>query len=181
VADRSEPLPEHDQFAESYRRFERRLAFLARQRGIPPDDCDDLVHEVFTRALAGYHRGALRDEDYLAGWIFGIFANVVADYWRTHERRDRLAPTTALTDLIPSRAPGPEAHLRVQQALSRLPARHRFALVLNTMAGLTTEEIAPLLRRSPGRVGAILAEAKHLFRLHYSGAEEGPRRRRLKR
>jgi len=50
--------------------------------------------------------------------------------------------------------------------------------MLNCREGLKTREIAPLLKLSPGRTGAILAEAKEMLRRRLAGTEEktGPQR-----
>jgi RNA polymerase sigma factor (sigma-70 family) len=180
VAEDEQSEVDADQFEALFRRYGPRLRLVARARGVPDSDCDDLIQDVFRRALEGYQAGALRDPEKLAAWCHGIFKNRLADYWRTRLRREELLPEGPLSDQI--RAPQhdfAETH-RVRQALAKLPKRHRLALVLNTTGGLTTQEIAPFLRRSPGRTGAILAEAKHLFRIHYAEGEETDSPRRLK-
>jgi DNA-directed RNA polymerase specialized sigma24 family protein len=62
-----------------------------------------------------------------------------------------------------------------------LPPRHLLVLMLHVREGLKTHEIAPLLNLSHGRTGAILAEAKQLFRRGLTNAEEtkAPRRQKL--
>ena len=66
-----------------------------------------------------------------------------------------------------------------EEVLGSLPARHWLVLVLNVREGLKTREIAPLIGLSPGRTGAILTEAKEMFRQGVAAGEENPSRMRL--
>lgn len=173
---------DHGEWTALYNRFGRRLLLLAAGRGIPASSREDLVHEVFCRAIEGRRAGVPKNSQDLAGWMYGIFNHVVADHWRTRARHERLLPPGD-SQLLECAAVTPldeNLSLAVRRSLARLSRRHRLVLILNAYQGLTINEIAPLLGRAPGTVGAILAEAKKRFRAEFRAAEESLVVRRLK-
>jgi RNA polymerase sigma factor (sigma-70 family) len=175
------PPNDDGRIEELYERFAPALKLFARRRGVPPEDCEDLVHDVFHRALNGWREDVVRDQTKLEGWIYGIFKNVVKDYHRRSQNRQRLLPPAGEQELERTgtfRDPDLDRHVRA--AFARLSKRHRLALALNVVRGLTTNEIALILNRSSGRTGAILAEAKRLFRQYCDEGEENGRTKRLK-
>ena len=99
-------------------------------------EAEDLVAEAFCRALARW--GAISAYDNPATWVRRVAWNLAtsrlrrAAFVRRFLRRQR--PATA-------EGPGPE-RLDLEQALSELNERHRKAVILRYMAGMTSAEIA---------------------------------------
>ena len=117
------------------------VAFRVRE----PADVDDLVGEVFRRAVAG---PVPVDEGAWPAWLFRVAHNAVVDHYR---RRRFTNPLTFAFDR-PDDAPGlPERAIRTEQlratdaALRRLPGRQRAAIYLRYYDGLDFSEVATVL------------------------------------
>lgn len=119
------------------------------------DDAEDLVQEVLVRVQRGlrtYQPGSIR------GWLGRITTNAFLDDARRRTRR----PSVALPDdpdLVlppsPSAADAAEAEGLsddLQQALARLPADYRVAVVLSDVVGLPYADIADQLDIPVGTV-----------------------------
>src|SRR5579883_2588712 len=119
--------------------------------------------------------GSLRDPDRLANWLYGV-AHRTSRKARSRSGRRRLqdAREESMTDLafqLADREPPLDlAHARreeaalVHQELERLPEKHRAAIVLCCLEGLTIEEAAGRLRCTPGAVRGRLAQARSRLR-----------------
>jgi RNA polymerase sigma-70 factor, ECF subfamily len=99
-------------------------------------EAEDLVAEAFCRALARW--GAISAYDNPATWVRRVAWNLATSRLRRAAVLRRFLrwqrPATA-------EGPGPE-RLDLEQALSELNERHRKAVILRYMAGMTTAEIA---------------------------------------
>lgn len=176
-------LDEHDLAALCERTRPRLLAFL-RQRGVAAD-ADDVVQETLLAATEKFRADGFVGVDSLEDWIYGVLKHKLLDHRRSlgragsrlvaiGEGKDDEAP--AETRLV-SGEPNAEFLVLVAQAMESLPPRHWLILMLNQQQGLKTREIAPVVGLSPGRTGAILAEAKEMVRRALSGEEKRcPRR-----
>jgi RNA polymerase sigma-70 factor, ECF subfamily len=157
-----------EEFARIY--FER-FVYLARRKGVPRQECQDVAQEALLAALSQMQRGLFRGESRLSTWLEHVLHGKALDYWRTQrsgavvpleelagEDLDSLvqalaAPTTA-SDLV----------LAVRQALQTLPPQPRAILLLNRTYGYTLEEISRMLEMTRGQVGWRLTVAEDLFR-----------------
>ena len=117
------------------------VAFRVRE----PADVDDLVGDVFRRAVAG---PVPADESAWPAWLFRVAHNAVVDHYR---RRRFINPLTFAFDR-PDDAPGlPERAIRGEQlratdaALRRLPGRQRAAIYLRYYEGLDFSGVATAL------------------------------------
>jgi RNA polymerase sigma-70 factor (ECF subfamily) len=168
-------------------RFREYVGHLCRRAAVPAADCEDVVQEALMAAHRQLRAGQFRGDCALSTWLFRIARGCVADYWR---RRSRM-PGSASTDVPADDASAErsllaefstpaaqENRIFVQQILDAMPLRLSLILRLNVHHGLTTAQIAPYLHLSSGRTGALLAEAKDLFRT-LARAEEVPPPRRL--
>ena len=172
-------------FCQKYR---RRLEYLCVKRGVPFEDSRDLAQEALATAVHQMRAGLFRGETSPESWLIRILLNRVADYWRARGREGIRVP---LQDCVDAEEQGgvvcaslpyqdPDLTLAIEETLRAIPDEHRVILLLNALEGYTTREIAKLLGRSEGRVGALLAEAKHMFRSITWNTEENLIRRRLK-
>ena len=146
--------------------YAERLRRIAWRRGVADQDLEDVVQDVMVAAIRGIQDGTFQERSQLGTWLTGILKNKIADYWRKAEERG--SRTVALSGTIES---GPyymprtiEARVDLDNALEQLPDDHRVILLLNASEGLTTAEIAVLLRRNANTVGRILANAKQRLR-----------------
>ena len=121
-------------------------AFLARR--VPPGvDADDLVQEVFLRAIR--HADSLRRTDRPEAWLYQIARNALRDALRARLRRDgRHDPIDSDDDL--AAAPDPTADRAAEAELApcltsmvdRLPEPYRTAITLTTLQGTSQAEAA---------------------------------------
>jgi RNA polymerase sigma-70 factor (ECF subfamily) len=99
-------------------------------------EAEDLVAEAFCRALA--RCGSIGSYDNPATWVRRVAWNLATSRLRraTVLRRFLRRQRPAVAE-----APGPD-RLDLEQALSELNVRHRKAVILRYMAGMSTAEIA---------------------------------------
>lgn len=133
---------------------------LVRVMGVGEPELDDLVQEVFARALAGVHR--LSYAGALTSWLTNI---AVFTGRETIRRRSRWRWLGFVAN--PPERPGPQASPEVSEAaravyalLDRLPVDERIAFALHEVDGMDLDEVAaacgvsvPTVRRRLARAG----------------------------
>jgi RNA polymerase sigma-70 factor (ECF subfamily) len=133
-------------------RVERFLAFRTRDQ----DLVADLAQDVFLRALRGL--AGLRERERFGAWVLTIAQRAVADHWAAAERHreERVqasAPTAGWAEV-------PDiGWLDVAQAAARLSDDHQAVLALRFAAGLSLEDTARALDRSPDAVKQLQRRA----------------------
>jgi RNA polymerase sigma-70 factor (ECF subfamily) len=148
----------HDQFYPEIYRY-------ALYRVGDAEVASDIAAEVFLRLLDSLH-GGKPPRTTLRGWLFGVAAHQVADYWR----QGRVS--AALPDDLPdghSVAGEVEERLRrveVRQALRRLTEDQQQILAFRFGDGFSVEESAALMGRSVTAVKALQFRALEALRRH---------------
>ena len=145
-------------------------AYLCRLVG-EPHLAEDLAHDTFVKAYRALDR-LPEDANYRA-WLYRIATNTALD----HLRRRRLISWVPLFDN--DRHPATHTCFReesleaiaVQRTLARLAPRYRIPLVLFACQGLSTHEIAAILKISQGAVKTRLFRARERFRRLYAPEE----------
>ncbi len=164
-------------------KYRPRFEQIAAKNGIPITDCPDVAQEALAAAASQIRRGLFRRDSTLGTWLFTILKGKIADYRRSH----RLVPMPSPIEsdvvdrpsLSMSHGASQELCIVVREVLGSLPPEHRLILLLNQQDGFTIDEIAMRLGRSRGRVGALLAEAKRMFRERMRPRETSRQIRRL--
>lgn len=130
---------------------------------IPRDEVDDLVQEVFLKAMR--QLGSLREPDAFGGWLAMIARNTVTD------ARRRARPTQELNEELPAPESGAnEAEAEAVLRLIRgLPEAYREPLVLRLVEGMTGPEIAERTGLTPGSVRVNLHRGYALLRERLAG------------
>lgn len=120
----------------------------------PAADAEDATAETF-RAALGRLRFPIRRPEARA-WLLAVARRKIAD----HHRRRRHAPLEAETP-----APSADADLgpAVRALLAAMPPDQAQALVLKYVLGLSTEETARALGRSPAAANSLLQRARATF------------------
>jgi RNA polymerase sigma-70 factor (ECF subfamily) len=163
--------------------FQRRL-----QPRVSPSD---VVQEALLRAHRHFHQFRGQTEHELTAWLREILVNSLARFVERHVRaakRDlrREVPLEAFGDAVASFAQvssdGPpsassglvqaEASSRLTQLLAQLPEQYREVLVLRNLQGLSFEEVAVRLDRSPGATRMLWLRAIEKLRSAYRKAGE---------
>jgi RNA polymerase sigma-70 factor (ECF subfamily) len=147
-------------FAALYDHYFRRVYNYVRYRVQAAQAADDIVAQVFERALGRIE--SYRPERAPFGvWLFAIARNAVNDYLRAKRRR-RWLSLEVLRDRA-SAEPRPEevaihseTRAELLAAVARLSDRERDLIALKFAAGMTNRRIAKLTGLSESNVGVIL-------------------------
>jgi RNA polymerase sigma-70 factor, ECF subfamily len=140
---------------------ERRVLRIALHLLHDPQDAQDAAQEVFLRLYK--HLRRLNPAEACEPWLFRVTVNVCHDIAR---RRPR---SVALNDMPDPAAAQPDAHHAVERAqqrelvrraLGHLGEKERAALVLRDVEGLTTREVAQILRSSEATVRSQVCSAR---------------------
>jgi RNA polymerase sigma-19 factor, ECF subfamily len=141
-----------------------------------PADVDDLMQEVFARALG---RRAELVEDPI-GYLFGIAWNVIADFRKVSGDRRCVVFDSSVVESTAEQPPDAvvgaaaaqealvsqiDAERAVAKALSQLPATHKKVLLLTIGDGLSYAEAAAELHLSVHTVKKYAYQAKAQIRM----------------
>jgi RNA polymerase sigma factor (sigma-70 family) len=140
-----------------YREFQPPI--LRYLRAQAPSDSEDLASEVWLDAAAGLVRFE-GDEDGFRRWLFTIAHRRLVDQRRRDaryrslvgaiERRERESPLNGETD--PVAANGAETAIGL---ISRLPRDQSEVVLLRVVGGLTADEAAAIMGKTPGAVRVL--------------------------
>jgi len=138
-------------FGGLYARYVRMVHGILLAR-VPASDVDDLVQDVFLRALP--RLGDLRDVARFGPWLAAITRNRANDYYR--QTRAVTAVTESLPEdeaELPTSNTAPDAEATMILAFVRsLPDAYRETLILRLVEGMTGPEIAARTGLTPGSV-----------------------------
>jgi RNA polymerase sigma-70 factor (ECF subfamily) len=153
-----------DAGAAFYDRFAKSVHALVFRLMGPDPELDDVVHDVFVRALESLPR--LRDPSALRSWVFGVAVRTVGIRFqkRTRQRWLRfMAP-----EEVPEMAALPETELGealrdVYAILAGMRPEERIALVLHRVEGLPLEHAAAACDTSLATFRRRLARGEEKF------------------
>jgi RNA polymerase sigma-70 factor, ECF subfamily len=159
-------------FGGLYARYARMVHGILLAR-VPAHDVDDLVQDVFLRALP--RLCDLRDVTRFGPWLAAITRNRANDYYR------QTRAVTAVTDSLPEdeaelpaskTAPDEEAVL-ILAFVRSLPETYRETLILRLVEGMTGPEIAARTGLTPGSVRVNLYRGMQQLREKLAEASRG--------
>ena len=138
-----------------------------------PDLADDLAQDVFFTVYQKLDK--LSDNRSFVAWLYRIARNHAISYLR----RQRLRQTVSLDRLLPRLVPrhgGSQPsdaetlclHDAIQQAIDGLSSAERDAMLLHSIAGFSTAEIAEALGISTAAAGRRISRGKNHFRRRYA-------------
>ena len=127
----------------------------------------DISQEAFIRVLRSI--ASCDPERGFRAWFDRVVVNLSIDYLRKH-RKARRVPLDLITE--PEAAgEGPriesqrlETRERVHEVLEELPLKHRTVLAMRDIDGMSCDEIARILGKSPGTVRWRLNRARGAFK-----------------
>lgn len=131
-------------------------------------DAEDLTEEVFLKvwkALPGYRQRGLP----FTGFLFRVARNALTDHYRRSRRQQ--APLPLEETQVPDPGADPAQALaaslerrRIRQVLAQLRGDYRTVLTLRFFSGLSTEQVAALMGKSPGAVRVLQHRALSALR-----------------
>lgn len=159
-------------FGGLYARYARMVHGILLAR-VPASDVDDLVQDVFLRALP--RLCDLRDVARFGQWLAAITRNRANDYYR--KTRAATAVTESLPEdegELPASNSAPDAEAAMILAFVRsLPEAYQEPLILRLVEGMTGPEIAARTGLTPGSVRVNLHRGMQQLREKLSQASRG--------
>ena len=151
-------------FEELYRRNVGRVFALCMRMAGDAALAEELAQDVFVRAWEKL--GTFRGDSAFSSWLHPLTVNVALTERRSRRRRTaRVMTTDDLTPFEkPTRAPGPEMGLDLENALKTLPPGARSVFVLHDVEGYRHQEIAELTGVAEGTSKAQLHRARRMLR-----------------
>jgi len=147
-------------------RFQRLVAGVAGRHGVPREDVEDVVSEVFLKVYKNLHR--YRPEHPFSTWIYRLALNHMVDQAR---RRRRERGRTEMPEQVEDPAPGPREEVLgderagfVRTAMRELDPRYRESITLVYVEGLKVDEAARILGVPEGTVKTRLMRGREALR-----------------
>ena len=154
-------------FGHLYERYARMVhgVLLAR---VPLGEVDDLVQDVFMRALR--RLSTLRENGSFGGWLAAIARNLANDYYRRSVPEDQLTDDTPDSEAKRGIPEGDRAGqaAAVLDAVRCLPDAYRETLILRLVEGMTGPEIAARTGMTHGSVRVNLHRGMEQLRAKLS-------------
>ncbi|MEU8298844.1 SigE family RNA polymerase sigma factor [Micromonospora sp. NPDC048909] len=136
-------------------------------------EAEDAVAEAFMRAWQRWH--SVREADSPEAWVRRVASRIAVSSWRKTFNRVRAHRRAAVEQSVPGLN---EDHVALLQALQRLSANQRRAVVLHHLNDLSVAEVAAEMQAPVGTVKTHLARgrsamARMLGEAHQEGTTHG--------
>ena len=152
-------------FTELVRQYQQMIHSLAYRMTGSMHDAEDLAQESFVRAWQ--HLDTFQGESKFSTWLCRIAMNACLNWRKREGRRGEIHETWAkdtLTERPPSEGRSVDLNQRVQQALERLPAKQRAAIVLTVYQELSHAEAARSLNCTEATISWRVFAARNKLR-----------------
>ncbi len=152
------------QLTESYRALRLAMLGFLRKHVNDASLAEDLLHDVFLKALAAAERGNMPDAPgTLPGWFYRIARNRVIDYYRARR------PTEALPAELAQEEEGPNPTVQALTSCLRpmteqLPALYRDALLATDFDGAKLRTVATEWQVSESAVKSRVSRGRKLLK-----------------
>jgi RNA polymerase sigma-70 factor (ECF subfamily) len=176
-------MPTPERLAEQFEEHRPHLRAVAYRMLGSMSEIDDAVQETWIRL----GRTDVSDVENLRGWLTTVVARVCLDMLRTRTSRREDSLDTHVPDPVIARADAdPESvAMRVDSVglallvvLETLEPAERLAFVLHDVFGMTFDEIAPIVDRSPVAARQLASRARRRVQSSAPQADHDPRQQR---
>jgi RNA polymerase sigma-70 factor, ECF subfamily len=149
-------------------------------------DARDASQEVFLRVYK-YLERFRRDQDFFA-WLYGITVNVCRDFLKKRQNHSSRFVSFGEDEGVAYEVADEQAdaeqvlvqtqqHELIEKAMGTLPFKERASIVLRDVEGLSTEEVARIMKSSATTVRSQISSARKKIRIycqqHRAGFGEG--------
>ena len=167
-----------EEFDALYQKYLRRVYTYVYYRVGNREDAEDITESVFLHAML--HLDRYRDRGIpFSAWLLRIAHNLVANWYRSHERRPSVALEEAV-EVLQDSSPTPEEVVenreemaRLREALARLPEDRQQVLILRFAEGMKHKEIGEVMGKSAGAVKVLVHRSLINLHRNLSEKEEG--------
>jgi RNA polymerase sigma-70 factor (ECF subfamily) len=132
-------------------------------------DAEDVVQEAYVKAYRALMTGEFDGRANVSTWLYRIVTNQAIDALRSRARRPKPTDTADESTSDWASAEQKLALAELADWMSALPAEQSAALVLKTVEGMTSLEIADILQCSEGAVEQRLVRARAALRKRSEG------------
>jgi RNA polymerase sigma-70 factor (ECF subfamily) len=162
---------DRDAFEALVRKYETKVYHLAFSFVQDPATADDLAQDIFVKIYGSLSKFHFDSE--FGTWLYRVAVNHIKDHLRKVGRRKEISLQDidenrfSSEDPVRAREAEREDERRraaVHQALQTLPPKYNMILTLRDVRGLSYEEVARILKISPGTVDSRLFRARRLLR-----------------
>jgi RNA polymerase sigma factor (sigma-70 family) len=142
-------------------RFQRRVILIAKRRGVPWPDCEDVGQSVVFGAIQQIQKNGFAGEE-LAPWVFAITSHKVEDHFRNHYRHGSRIDGEVLPDSLSAAGTNQEEDLNISETLESLPELLR-NILKRRIEGWSSKEIAAETGLKPQQVDKKALKARRMF------------------
>jgi len=176
-------MPTPEGLAEEFEQHRAHLRAVAYRMLGSASEAEDAVQESWIRL----GRADVSDVENLRAWLTTVVARVCLDMLRTRTSRREDSLDTYVPDPVITRADGdPESDamladsvgLALLVVLETLEPAERLAFVLHDVFGMTFDEIAPIVDRSPAAARQLASRARRRVQGRASNADRDLRQQR---
>lgn len=159
---------DEEAFAALVNKYKTKVFNLAFSLTHNRDTADDLAQEVFLKAYLSLPKFQLKSE--FGTWLYRITVNHAKDYLRKRMKMkeihlDDLAASQEEETQVKEKKEEEEQKRKILfRSLSELPEKYRLILTLRDIQGFSYEELANILKISPGTVDSRLHRARKMLR-----------------
>jgi RNA polymerase sigma-70 factor (ECF subfamily) len=132
-------------------------------------ESEELTQETFYQAVKSIHR--FKGESSLKTWLLQIARNVYRNKVRSLTKDRAYVSDAADMSLLPDESRNPaeiafrdQTRNEIRSVLQQLPDDYRDVLIFREIEGLSHDEIANILRKTPQTTRVLLHRAKARFR-----------------
>lgn len=139
-------------------------------------EAEDVLQDAYLRAFDALSSGRFDEQSSVETWLYRIVANAALDALRARKRR-RARTEVELADEASTVNDEPRILARralqeLDQWLSELPEEQRMAIVLKELEGLSSNEVAAMMKCSVGAVEQKLVRARVTLRQRSENRDE---------
>lgn len=152
-------------FAELFRHYYPRIYSYLRYRVNTREDAEDLISIVFEKAYTHRHQFNTHKGTF-STWLFGIAHNILANFYRSRQRREVWETTEGLPEDLVKPDSSPETGLIQQetmaqllQAITHLGERDQEVISLKFAGRLSNQEIGQIMGLPEKHVAVVLFRA----------------------
>lgn len=158
------------QFESLLKETYRALGFFLRYLGLPVDETEDMVQEVYIKAYNAFDR--YESTRPFKSWLFSIAKNTFIDYTRRKKVQRKLLESSFKSDFCDSFADDSDKRIQIKEMLSALSCEEQIIIELRFFQDLPFKEIASLTGLTSAavrmRVFRIMQKLKNANRKDYN-------------